>query len=123
MSTNQATGSTVPIACDMSALAPALREQHEWITRSLFAAVEEVQELSDGYAFRLPSENEILQNAAQWIANERLCCPFFTFALRLEPQGAALWLSLTGSEDVKAFIPMEFNAVLAPSVASAFTTA
>ena len=123
MPTNLQTENAIPIACDMSALTPDARVQHERVSRDLFARVDEVRDLPDGYAFRLLAEHGTLHSAAAWIANERLCCPFFTFDLRLEPQSATLWLSLTGSKDVKAFIPFEFSAVLAPALTAAFTSA
>ena len=116
MSVNEQTA--VPIACDLTAIDAVEREQHVLTAKELFAAVVEVKELSDGYAFRLPVEDVMLRSAAEWMANERLCCPFFTFALRVEAQSAALWLSLTGSEDVKAFIRAEFGNVLSEAVAA-----
>src|SRR5688572_9869331 len=106
MSANEQTA--VPIACDLTAIDSAEREQHVLTAKELFAAVVEVQELPDGYAFRLLVDNLMLRSAVEWIANERLCCPFFTFSLKVEAQSAALWLSLTGSEDVKVFIRAEF---------------
>ena len=39
--------------------------------------------------------------AAKFIENERLCCPFFHFGLKVEPNGGRLWLRLTGGEGVK----------------------
>jgi hypothetical protein len=109
----------VPIACDLSAIDAAEREQHVLTAKELFGAAAEVQELADGYAFRLPVDNLMLRSAAEWMANERLCCPFFIFALKVEAQSKGLWVSLTGSEDVKAFIRAEFGSVLSEAVAQA----
>ena len=100
------------IACDLTAIDAAERAQHTLTTEQLFAAVQQTDELPDGYAFRLPAEH--LLDAAHFIANERLCCPFFTFTLQQEPNGGSLWLKLTGSAEVKQFVQAEFGAILQP---------
>lgn len=89
------------IACNFGAIDPAERSQHGDTAEQLFAASLEIRELANGYGFRLPLEAEMLRRAAAWIANERLCCPFFTFTLVV---GDALWLHLTGTDAVKAYI-------------------
>lgn len=101
-----------PFACDMSAIEPARRGEHMATIGELFRAVEEMRELANGYAFRLADEPEILLRAAQFIALEKLCCPFFGFVLEIEPEGGAVWLSLTGREGVKPFILAEIGEYL-----------
>lgn len=101
-----------PFACNMTAFTPAERKEHIAAIGQVFGAVEEIQELSDGYAFRLPNEAAMLLQLADFIAKERLCCPFFGFSLDLEPEGGALWLSLTGREGVKPFIQAEIGHAL-----------
>ena len=102
------------IACDLTAIDAAERDQHTLTTEQIFVAVQQTDELPDGYAFRLPAKH--LLNAAHFIANERLCCPFFTFTLQQEPNGGSLWLKLTGSAEVKQFVQAEFGAILPPEV-------
>ena len=64
-----------------------------------------------------PAErSSMLLKLADFIAKERLCCPFFGFALQLEPEGGELWLSLTGREGVKPFIQAEIGGALRPSL-------
>jgi hypothetical protein len=60
----------------------------------------------------LPNESDMLVTTAQFIALERLCCPFFGFGIEVEPEGGAVWLSLTGREGVKPFIMAEIGAHL-----------
>jgi hypothetical protein len=86
------------IACNLGAIDPAERAVHVDRAERVFAAVLETKELSDGYAFRLPLETAVLREIAEWMANERLCCPFFTFTLIVDDQ---LWLELTGPAEVK----------------------
>ena len=106
-----------PFACNMNALAPSERNAHLATIQDVFGAVEEIRELSDGYSFRLANETAMLMKLAGFIAKERLCCPFFGFSLHLEPEGGALWLSLTGREGVKPFIQAEIGHALHAAVA------
>jgi hypothetical protein len=96
-----------PFACDMTAIAAAERSAHIATIENLFRSVRSSRELPDGYAFELPNESDTLLTAAQFIVNERLCCPFFDFALEIEREGGAVWLSLKGRDGVKPFILAE----------------
>lgn len=107
-----------PFACDMTAIEASRRGQHIATTGELFSAVEEIRELPNGYAFRLPNESDVLTKAAKFIALERLCCPFFGFALEAEPEVGPLWLSLTGRGGVKPFIMAEIGEHLREPVIS-----
>jgi len=98
-----------PFACDMTAIAADQREAHLATINKLFRAVESIRELPNGYSVRLPSESDVLLTAAEFIALERLCCPFFDFSLEIEREGGAVWLSLTGREGVKPFIMAEIG--------------
>jgi hypothetical protein len=98
-----------PFACDMTAIAPEKRGAHLASIDKLFRSVEFVRELPSGYAFRLPNDSENLLRASEFVALERLCCPFFGFAIEVEPEGGPMWLSLTGREGVKPFIMAEIG--------------
>lgn len=86
------------LACNLGAIATDERDEHVKRAERVFTAVIDNRELPTGYAFRLPLETAMLNEVAQWIANERLCCPFFTFTLVVSDQ---LWLELTGAEAAK----------------------
>ena len=94
-------------ACDMNTLTSSERTRHQELSRTLLAEVQEKKELKNGYAFRLPSET--LMKAAEWVSFERKCCPFFTFEMEQARDRGPLWLRITGSEGVKAFIREEFQ--------------
>jgi hypothetical protein len=108
-----------PFACNMSAIAPSERGQHVATIKEVFGAVREIRELPDGYSFRLANETSLLMKVAGFIAKERFCCPFFGFGIQVEPEGGALWLSLTGREGVKPFIRAEIGDAVAEAVARA----
>ncbi len=112
---DQKSAHDVVIACNPNAITADQRDQHEAAVRALFAAVQQVQALPDGYAFRLPTTSAMVIGVAEFIANERLCCPFFNFALVAEPNAGPLWLRLTGGEGVKELIRSEFSAILKPA--------
>lgn len=105
-----------PFACDMSAIEADKRGQHIATIDQLFRAVADIRELPNGYAFRLPNESDVLIKAAEFITLERLCCPFFGFAIEVEAEGGTLWLSLTGRDGVKPFIVAEIGDHLSESV-------
>jgi hypothetical protein len=94
------TGST-GLACDLSAIAPEQRAAHQALASELFRqAAEETAELADGYAFRFAAER--YADVTAFIANERLCCPFFLFTLEVAAERGPLWLRITGREGAKA---------------------
>jgi hypothetical protein len=101
MMSEQTIENEVPIACSLTAIGPDELPRHRAVTRELFAAVVERVERDDGYGFRLPPESTTILLAAEFITRERLCCPFYTFTLELEPAGRALWLRIIGEEGAK----------------------
>lgn len=72
--------------------------------QSLMASRLQVRELEDGYAFQFPGEPEWIQRAVTFIAEERVCCPFFTFELHYEPELGPIWVHLRGSAEIKALL-------------------
>jgi len=93
-----------PLACNLTAIDEDEREVHKTNAEEVFTSVEEWQELSGGYEFRLPIGTEIIEKAGAFIARERQCCPFFKFTLEVNPDDGPVWLKLTGSEAVKGYI-------------------
>ena len=109
MSTDTTAQSEVIIACNPNAITAEQRERWLEVGTQLYAAVLEVQELPDGYTFRLPSDPEMLLLVAEDLNFERLCCPFIHFTLDIEPNGGPFWLRFTGGEGVKEFLRMSFE--------------
>ena len=85
------------------------RHVHLGIRKALGESIKEVQELPDGYAFRLPDDAKTIVNVAEFITYEKLCCPFFKFNLEVESSSKPVWLKLTGREGVKQFLKNEFG--------------
>ena len=97
----------VPLACDLSALTEEQWERHRELYRRLRADVKEVRELEDGYAFRHSADGEVLLDIAQFVAKERLCCPFFEFGISVGRGGGPVWLRISGEREVKRVLEAE----------------
>lgn len=98
-----------PFFCNLSALDGDQRKHHRELTQKLRESVKEIRELTDGYAFRFTTETNRITLLAEWVALERLCCPFFAFQLEVGSDASPLWLRITGREGVKAFMQVEFE--------------
>lgn len=93
-----------PIACDLSAIEDENLEQHKRHSTKVINSVKEFRELSDGYAFRIPSNTESITHAGAFISRERKCCPFFKFTLEVSENRGPVWLKMTGDSQVKTYI-------------------
>ena len=97
-----------PFACNGSALTPEERTKHfDQMGPKLISLRKGVRELADGYEFEFPSDPATYRTLVNWVADERLCCPFFDLDVRAEREGGPLTLRVTGREGVKAFIQVD----------------
>ena len=101
--------SEIPIACDWSALTADQQERQRSLYRRLREDVLEVRELDDGYVFRHSPDGDVLLAIAEFVANERLCCPFFDFALTVERGDGPVWLHITGQGEAKGTLEAEMG--------------
>jgi hypothetical protein len=109
---NNVTDSAQPLVCDLTAIPVPEREGHLAGTAQIFRAAQEVVELPDGFAVRLPNEAGMFMALAHFVENERRCCSFFGFTVEVEPNGGPLWLRMTGGEGVKEAVMTYFGAHL-----------
>lgn len=105
-----AADSRLPITCDLGAFSAPERERHASLLQGLSARILERRELSDGYAFRFAAETGTIAELGEWIGLERTCCPFLRFSIEVEANSGPVWLRVTGSDQVKAFVGSAFNA-------------
>jgi len=107
-SDSSATAKESPLGCDRMALSPEQRKRHfDELGPALRKMKKSVRELSDGYEFEFPADPASVKLVEEWVAGERVCCPFFDITLRLEREGGPIWLRLAGREGVKHFIEVD----------------
>jgi hypothetical protein len=106
-------------ACDIHALTLEQREHHGEASKLLFADVAEVRETASGFEFRLSADSTTLVRVANFIMYERLCCPFFTFSVEVEPRNGPIWIGLAGDEAIKPFVIAELGWMLKDDIATA----
>lgn len=93
--------SVSPIACDLTAIDATQRSAHRELAEHLVShGAQEICELPDGYAFRFTADE--YASVTAFVAHERLCCPFFTFVVEVQPDHGPLWLRITGRAGAKA---------------------
>lgn len=99
---------TRELACVPAAIPAAQRLKHFARGRELLDVLAtERLELPNGYAIRFGAD--AFEAVARFVANERKCCPFLTFELRLEPGSGPLWLRMTGPDGTRAVLDAELR--------------
>jgi len=96
------------LVCNIQAISAVQRPRYDDLVSRLRAAMRDRRELLDGYTYSLDSVKITLQEVSEWIAMERLCCPFLIF--QLEESDGALRLMMRGPEGTKAILQQEFPA-------------
>lgn len=99
---------SVPIACVPSAIPREARAAHFSLARHLFTELAEAREpLTDGYAFRFP--DHAMTSIAQFVDNERRCCPFMRFEISVLPDSGGVWLRMSGPEGTRSVLDAELG--------------
>ena len=101
--------SDTPLVCNMDVFTPNERENHIQSTTQLYQSVQSIREVENGYEFTFPNESEIITSLGRFISNERLCCPFLEFTLKITSTNAPISLLLTGPEGTPEFLRAEFT--------------
>ena len=104
--------STVPLACNMDVFNPAQREAHIRNSTELIQAIQSVQGVENGYELVFPNESEFITQIAEFIANERLCCPFLDFTLKVASDKEPVSFILTGPSGTQEFLRAEFGGAI-----------
>jgi hypothetical protein len=109
---------TVTFACNLQAIPATDRERHVREAPLLFQRAQEQQDLPDGLAFRFAAAD--YADVVDFIAYDRLCCPFFQFALEVTPNQGPVWLRITGPAGIKAeLVASLIDALQAPPASPA----
>ena len=110
---------TQMLACDLAALPPGGKERLVALSEDLFGRAQEARSLPDGFelGYQQASAGTIAQ-LAEFIALDRLCCPFIRHGLFVEPAGST-WLHLSGGDSVKQVIASDVLGMVPEEVARA----
>jgi len=95
------------LSCNLSD--PELQKRKSTILKDLRGQVLERKKLNNGFAFKFPGNDEMLDQLHEFIKTERRCCTFFSFHLTVKARQKAIWLKLTGPLDAKDFIVTELQ--------------
>lgn len=107
---HQSSTHQTPFACSLEkSLTKEQREHKKELSVKMESARIDTKELADGYVFRFRPDWVSFAEVADWVATERVCCPFFDLAIEAERENGPLSLRITGREGVKLFIRMEFH--------------
>jgi hypothetical protein len=99
-----------PFACSLEkSLTKEERAHKKQIAQKMESARIDTQEIADGYVFRFRPEGVSFSEVADWVATERVCCPFFDLGIEAERENGPVSLRITGREGVKNFIRAEFQ--------------
>ena len=104
--------SETPLACNMDVFTPIQRDFHIQNTLQLAQAAHGVNKVENGYEFFFPNRTDLISKIAEFIAHERMCCPFLKFTLRVSSNSGPVSLLLTGPEGTQEFLRAEFNGVI-----------
>jgi len=96
----------------MDVFTPAQREAHIRNSTELIQAIQSVQGVENGYELVFPNESEFITQIAEFIANERLCCPFLDFTLKVASDKEPVSFILTGPSGTQEFLRAEFGGAI-----------
>lgn len=82
------------------------------MTRHVVSSAIEIRESGEGFSFHLPAD--LYDAVMQFVARERLCCPFLKFVVVVPPDRASMELRISGPAGAKEFIRAELHLPVAP---------
>ncbi len=99
------------IACDrdMMSMDETQRARYRVVSQHVESAALSAEPVSGGFAIRYAADAETVVKLAEFITMERLCCPFFDFAIRLDAGADHVELRLTGGPGVQEFLQAEIQ--------------
>ena len=92
----------IPVVCCLSD--EEMRNREANLLAQFKSVLVTTEEVSDGYLFRIPSDQKWIALAAELIVAERECCPFLRFELAADPGMGPVTLRITGPSGTKEFI-------------------
>jgi hypothetical protein len=100
----------LPIACDLGALTPELRSREQALLAEFRTAFRNPQETAQGFRVVVSAEPVFLARLGEFLALERVCCPFLTFDLSIPAARGPVTLHVHGGPGTKPFLRSLFFA-------------
>ncbi|MFN0293526.1 hypothetical protein [Pedobacter helvus] len=100
-------GSEKTLSCKLTS--PEMQQRKATVIASLKKQIIEKKELSNGYSYKFKGTDSIVDELADFVKTERLCCDFFDFELKVAGNASSAWLTITGPNGVKDFIKTELE--------------
>lgn len=101
--------SNLSIACRLSE--PDKAQRLALLREQLFAATTHVEETTAGFAFSFANDDDTIDRVLQFVASERLCCPFLTFGVTVPPTPEPVVLTMPGDDSIRMFVRDTFVAL------------
>lgn len=105
---NVTASTRLPIACDLEALSREQRAREQTLLTELKTAFARPQETESGFRVVLAPDPGLLGRLGEFLALERICCPFLNFDLAVSEGRGPVTLHIHGGPDVKPFLRAEF---------------
>ena len=100
--------SPLPIACDLGALSSGQRARERTLLAEFKDLLRDPQETELGFRVVIPDDPFVLSRLGEFLALERLCCPFLTFDLSIPAERGTMTLHIYGRPGTKSFLRSEF---------------
>lgn len=97
-----------PITCDLGALSSDERAREQVLLEEFKALCGLPEETDTGFRLELSAGSESLSQLGEFLALERLCCPFLNFDLTVPAGRGPVTLHVHGGPGVKPFIRSVF---------------
>ena len=97
----------IPIACYLTG--GELQQRRKNYLDKIAELLIDFEELENGFSYRFPLGETVLQDLAAIIDLERKCCPFLSFKLNLEGGNDFVSFELTGGQGAKEMIKSLFS--------------
>ena len=99
---------TPPIACRLDALTPEEREREQDLLRWFRSLAAEGMWTGAEHRIDIPADIPTLTTLGEFLALERLCCPFLRFGLIVSAEETAQ-LTVAGPEGARTFVETTFG--------------
>ena len=108
----------VPIGCDLTVFNIRERIKHVALAKSLLGKARQLIEHDDGFTFIFEQSPALEMKIAEWVTNEKRCCPFFSFEFSRADMPPSLRLRISGPSGAKEILRIGLKKMQKPEMCS-----